>query len=122
MTLKKIFIATGIIAAAFILPSSCKTHKAVLDCTTVEATYSKDIAPIVSSNCMPCHRAGSKHGDFTTYEGLSVVVKNGDLEYHALTKMDMPPANVPAGNKPGPLSEEDRKKIRCWLNNGAQNN
>ncbi|HET6993138.1 MAG TPA: cytochrome c [Bacteroidia bacterium] len=123
MSPKKLFIVAGIITTVIILPYACKTQKkATLDCTTVEATYSKDIHPLVMANCMPCHKPGSKHGDFTTYEGISAVVKSGDLEIHALKKMDMPPSDVPAGNKPGPLSEEDRKKIRCWLNNGALNN
>jgi hypothetical protein len=109
----KKYLVTGIILIAVI--SACHIQKkAVVDCSMVSASYSKDIAPIISNNCMPCHQAYSTKGDFTTYEGLNKVVKSGDLESRVLIKKDMPPK--------GPLVEEDRKKIRCWLNNGAQNN
>jgi hypothetical protein len=109
----KKYLVTGIILFAMV--SACHVQKkVVLDCSAVAASYSKDIAPIVSNNCMPCHKAGSVKGDFTTYDGLNIVAKSGALESHVLIKQDMPPK--------GPLVEEDRKKIRCWLNNGAQNN
>jgi hypothetical protein len=108
--------AVMILALIILSPFACKTtqKKPTLDCSTISASYSKDIAPIVSNNCMPCHNAGSPHGDFTFYDGINVAAKNGLLEKHVLIQKDMPPK--------GPLPEEARKKIRCWLNNGALNN
>jgi hypothetical protein len=63
---------------------------------------------------MPCHEAGSLNGDFSSYEGISGVAKNGTLEKRVFINKDMPPLE--------PLPEEDLRKIRCWLDNGAQNN
>jgi hypothetical protein len=110
------FSVVLLLALVLLSPFACKTtqKKPTLDCSTISATYSKDIAPIVSNNCMPCHKAGSLKGDFSFYDGIKVPAQNGLLEKHVLIQKDMPPK--------GPLSEDDRKKIRCWLNNGALNN
>ncbi len=113
--MKKFLIAATLIVVTFSVPFACHlTKKAQLDCTTVPSTYSKDIAPIVTNNCMPCHGYGSKKGDFTSYQGLKNVATSGDLEQKVLIKQEMPPK--------GPLPDSLRKKIRCWLNNGALNN
>ncbi len=114
MNHKKILVAVSIVTLTLMLPFSCKTKAPALDCTTIESSYSKDIAPIISMNCMPCHSAGSKKGDWTTYAGVKTAVDNGNFENAVLIKKDMPPI--------GPLSLEDRKKIRCWLNDGAKDN
>lgn len=105
------FIGLGILLA---IPFACKTHKAVLDCSAVESSYSKDIAPIITSNCMPCHGVGSNKGDFTTYEGLNAVATSGELKEKVLIRQEMPPK--------GPLAEDLRKKLACWLSNGHPNN
>jgi hypothetical protein len=120
MFYRKLFFVTLFFAILIILPFACKTGKSTtqsekVDCSTVSASYSKDIAPIINSNCMPCHKAGSFKGDFSFYDGLKSVAKNGALEKRVLIKMDMPKGK-------GPLPEAERKKIRCWLDNGAQNN
>jgi hypothetical protein len=96
-----------------LLPFACKTQKPAatgVDCSTVSATYSKDIAPIISANCMPCHSA-----NFSSYDGLKVAVDNGQLENRVLIVKDMPKSRPP-------LSDQDYKKIQCWLKNGALNN
>ena len=119
MSLRKMLMVAGLALAVFILPYACKTvkhetKKPELDCSTIQASYSKDIVPIINYSCMPCHRAGSMKGDFTIYEGVKAAVTSGELEKHVLILQDMPPK--------GPLSEQERKQIRCWLNSGAPNN
>jgi hypothetical protein len=112
--MKKYLIA-GILSLTLAIPFACHlTKKNQLDCTSIPATYANDIAPIISKNCLKCHGYGSNKGDFTTYDGLNIKVKSGEFEKEVLIKKEMPPN--------GPLPEEDRKKIRCWLNNGAPNN
>lgn len=125
MLFKKLFSVILALALVVVLSPACKTRKPVapptpvaaptpvVDCSTTNATYSNNIAPIIANNCMPCHEAGSLL-DFTTYEKLSVVAKDGELDRRVLLLKDMPPL--------GPLSEDDQKKIRCWLDNGALNN
>ena len=112
---KKKITAVLLISSIIIgIPFACKTHKAVLDCSTTESSYSKDIAPLVLSNCMPCHSSGSLKGDFTTYAGLNAVAASGDLKTKVLVRKEMPPT--------GPLAADLQKKIACWLNNGHPNN
>lgn len=114
MSYPKLFVVAGLVALTILVPFACKTSKTpALDCSVISASYSKDIAPIVAKNC-GCHGPGSLKGDFSFYDGIKVPAQNGLLEQHVLIKKDMPPK--------GPLPEEDRKKIRCWLNNGALNN
>lgn len=87
-----------------------------LDCNEINAGFAADIEPVIKANCLSsgCHDSGSRHGDFTEYKGIKGKANNGSLEKRVLTKKDMP-----AGN---PLSLDDRKKIKCWLNNGAADN
>lgn len=115
---KKTILLACILALAIAVPFACKTQKsstaAVDKCAGVAATYSADIKPIIDANCLKCHGAGSPKGDFTTYEGLKTVAASGELEFKVIHQQSMPPK--------GPLPEEDRKKISCWLSSGFQNN
>lgn len=87
-----------------------------LDCASVNASYKNDINPIIQGNCMSagCHDAGSSNGDFTTYKGLKGKADNGSLNKRVLEKKNMPTN--------GALSLDDRKKLKCWLNNSAPDN
>lgn len=87
-----------------------------IDCSTINATFANDVNPIIKSNCLSsgCHNTGSKDGDFTTYAGIKTKANNGSLNRRVLTVKDMPSS--------GALSLSDRKKIKCWINNGAPNN
>lgn len=117
MSPKKLLLGGTLLAFTILVPYACHlTKKSTLDCTPIPSTYTNDIAPIISANCMPCHKAGSLKGDWTTYAGLKTAVDAGTLEKEVLIKKEMPPSSRT------PLSEDDRKKIRCWLNNGAPNN
>lgn len=86
-----------------------------LDCST-GTSYGNDIKPILAGNCNSggCHSAGSKNGDFTTYDGFTAKVEDKSVQEHVLDKKTMPPS--------GALSLDDRKKIKCWIDAGAQNN
>ncbi|HTL80608.1 MAG TPA: hypothetical protein VL651_02825 [Bacteroidia bacterium] len=114
----KILFGVLLLATIIAIPFSCVTHKkAATDaCVGVEASYSKDIAPIVQSNCMPCHKAGSSKGDWTTYNGLNEVAASGELKEHVFTKKDMPPADKPQ------LNDSQLVKLKCWIMNGHLNN
>ncbi len=87
-----------------------------LDCGKTPSTYQADIRPIIESNCLSsgCHNSGSINGDFTSYAGLKGKANNGSLNKRVLDKKDMPSG--------GSLSLDQRKKIKCWLNNGALDN
>ena len=96
---------------------SCKKNEYKnIDCRKINATFANDINPIIQGNCLSsgCHNSASNNGDFTSYAGIKGKANNGSLEKRVLTKKDMPTS--------GALSLDDRKKIKCWLSNGAPNN
>jgi len=109
----KLFFLVFLLALTWL---SCDKDLDKVDCTNVPASYNDHIKPLVTTNCaLPgCHAAGSSNGDYTTYAGLKAVADNGKLEDRVIHDRDMPPGQ--------PLSLDDRKKIKCWLNNGAPNN
>lgn len=110
-------ISSSIIGLGIVTLLACKKDDYKnLDCNAIHAGFKADIEPVIKANCLNsgCHDSGSRHGDFTEYKGIKGKANNGSLEKRVLTKKDMP-----AGN---PLSLDDRKKIKCWLNNGAADN
>ncbi len=109
-----------------LLFASCK-HKTSFD-SLGEVSYSRDIAPIINSNCAfsGCH-GDEKHRKFnlTTYEGLmSGGIEAGSPDkselYHSLISYSdenrMP-------QKPyDPLSGKQVQLIYVWIGQGAKNN
>ena len=116
--MKKFVFTATLLFFTLVLFQTCKKDDLKnLDCSTVPATYSANIKPLVTSLCATaggCHAAGSANGDFTTYAGLKIMADNGMLEKETITDKSMPPS--------GALSLDNRKKIKCWLNNGSENN
>lgn len=110
-------INISIVALSILTLLACKKDDYKnLDCNAINARFATDIEPVIKANCLSsgCHESGSRNGDFTEYKGIKGKANNGSLEKRVLTKKDMPSGN--------PLSLEDRKKIKCWLNNGALDN
>jgi hypothetical protein len=104
--------------AAFALASCSKDQAAnpsgLVDCSKV--TFSGDIMPIFQTSCNTtgCHNAGGAAPmPLTNYNEIKVYVDNGMIADRVLVKGDMPP---------GGLAEEQKKKIKCWIENGAPNN
>ncbi len=114
---KTYFIITLIIFSIAFLENCKKNDLKNVDCSKVAATYSGSIQPLVASKCSTssgCHGIGSSLGDYTNYNALKIVADNGSLENKTLNAKSMPPS--------GALSLNDRKKIKCWLNNSSPNN
>lgn len=105
-----------LLSAAILIQACKKDEYKDLDCGKTNATYLGDIKPIIAANCLSsgCHNSGSANGDFTEYKGLKGKANNGSLSKRVLEKKDMPSG--------GSLSLDDRKKIKCWLSNGAADN
>lgn len=106
-----------ILPALYLSACQKKDEYANINCSQIPTSYSNDIKPIIAANCLNagCHGQGSSNGYYGTYEGLSIRVKNGTLSERVLYRKDMP-KNAAA------LSVDDRRKIKCWLDNGAANN
>jgi hypothetical protein len=111
------FVSMLFLLLIFLVMQACKKDEYKdLDCSKENASYRNAIQPIIQRNCMDsgCHDAGSINGDFSTYSGIRGKARNGSLTKRVLEKKDMPPG--------GALSLSDRKKIKCWIENGAPEN
>lgn len=73
-------------------------------------SFSKQIKPIIDTNCLQCHN-GNQFPDLRTYESI----KN----YSSLIKEETQTRRMPLG---GSLSTSDIEAISCWINNGSLNN
>ena len=119
---KKIILSVSLIAAVSLVATSCYKDREELlypkfDCSKKQSTYSGDISGIISSKCTACHNPnGSASGDpISTYQ---------DAFDHAQEIADdcingvnpMPPVGSPQ------LTDDEKAKLKCWLDNGAQNN
>ena len=82
------------------------------------ATYSGDIAAIISSRCAlsGCHVEGSAFGNFTEYNELKVRVDNGRIAQFVFELKIMPPASAEK------LTDAEKDKLKCWLDDGAPEN
>ena len=100
-----------------LLYSSCtfeKTEALTLGCDTT-ISYSTDIQPIIDSKCVSCHTTGASQGDFQIYAVVKSKVDNGAFQNRLFTLKDMPQGG-PA------LPEEELRKLKCWVEQGALNN
>jgi hypothetical protein len=115
--MKRFVLLISIIIFIITIFQTCKKDDLKnLDCSKVPSTYLSNIKPIIDTHCATstsCHAAGSGR-DYSAYAGLKNVADNGSLEKTTITDKSMPPS--------GALSLDDRKKIKCWLNNGSPNN
>ncbi|MBN4051460.1 hypothetical protein JYU16_01460 [bacterium AH-315-M05] len=102
---------------------SCSTQsdalKLSINCEDVAPTYTEVIKPILRAYCLSCH-AGSEPQmglDFTHYEGIEEVAKNGRVS--CAVKGESGCKRMPVGAR---LNKYTIQKIVCWIENGAKNN
>ena len=87
-----------------------------LDCTTISAKYSTDIAPIMQTKCATagCHNASSSAAGIILQTHAQVASKANQIKQVCIVNKSMPPA--------GPLPVAQQNAIQCWINAGAPNN
>ena len=92
---------------------------ATCDTTTV-VSFSADIQPIISNNCLVCHKASVRNGD-VWLEGYANVKNytDGSLIYHVINRTSGY-AQMPKGEAKLPAC--DISKMKRWIDNGAPNN
>ena len=94
----------------------------------IQVSYLNDIRPILMTYCFGtgpqrCHVTNTNqgaNGDFTTYAGIKAKADNGSLEARVLNPLGGMPPSYTTG--PIPVTEEDKLKIRYWIDAGAPNN
>jgi len=93
-----------------------------------EVSFAKDVQPILTQSCMPCHSGGADAKSkyvLTGYEGVmgtgkdsvaNVFAGNADSSvlYQMLKICKMPPA--------GPLPTDKVDLVKKWIDQGAKNN
>jgi hypothetical protein len=117
--MKKIIIST-LILSLFLFIVSCTNEKGPIPvlkstCDSV-IHYSATIVPILTANCTihGCHNAGATY-DYTTYAGIDLYAQPGGILWNRVVNLK----NMPAS---GALSDSDRGKINCWIQQGAPDN
>lgn len=88
-------------------------------CDATRFTYAAVIQPLLSANCVGCHKSGSLGGniDLSTYATVKVQAANGKLlgsVQHASGYSPMP--------KGGKLSDCQIAQIKSWIDAGALDN
>ncbi|MFI5217892.1 MAG: hypothetical protein ACHQNT_00275 [Bacteroidia bacterium] len=104
----------------FMLFVSCTYRKKeiVIEECPVKITYENSVKAIIDLHCAisGCHVSGFVIGDYTTYAGIKAKVDNGTFRFRIFETGSMPPAPQP------PLSEEELTTLKCWLDQGANEN
>ncbi|NOQ89356.1 MAG: hypothetical protein GQ549_00250 [Gammaproteobacteria bacterium] len=100
-------------------------------------SYQSDIRPIIKDNCLQCHVPPDGVGylntglNLSTYETLmhgtvyGPVIIPGDSKRSILNKLVEGRAGIlmrMPHNKKDPLTEEDIKTLKLWVNQDAKNN
>ena len=109
-----------------------------------DVSYSKDVKPILTANCVECHDGkgeGSEESGLVllTYEDLMQGTKYGQvvvpgssvsstfyrlIAHEADPKLHMPPHHKEAvtSKQTAPLSDNEIKLVKTWIDEGAKNN
>lgn len=89
----------------------------LLDCSTLENTYTGTVASILATSCQNCHTANSSAAPFPldTYDQYKVYLDNGQFSNEVLE----PGGRMAAW---GGMTDEDIETVRCWFNEGYPEN
>ncbi len=85
-----------------------------------EVSFSRDVQPIFSASCMPCHApgGGAAKYDLTSYDKVATLVepgKSGSSKlFTVLDQGKMPPS--------GKLDSAKLTAVQKWIDEGAKNN
>lgn len=110
-----IFLALGIFIVAC---SSDETTNPMTDtCEGIDASFSNDIFPIITTRCandIACHSAGSGQPNFVDYQSVKDFVDNGLIEEQVVDTRLMPQGSS--------LTQMQIDLFDCWIADGAPNN
>lgn len=113
--MKRVFL---VLTFSSLLLGSCTFENAkpmTAECL-VPVSYSTDIDTIISVKCGGCHGTGSSDGNLTDYAVLKTKVESGVFYTRVLGAGKDMPLGGPA------LPEDEFRKLKCWVEQGALNN
>ena len=99
--MKKLIIALLLLSAIY----SCR--KKHWNCDE-QVSFKNDIQPMLSKHCVKCHAT------YDTYIMAQSLAQSGSLKESVINTSRMP--------KDGSLTKTERKKIYCWIEQGALDN
>lgn len=87
---------------------------AVQACNT---SYETDVKPIINTKCTidGCHGSNGL-ADLDNFEALKIRADNGNIYKYVFTLQMMPPSNA------SQMTEDEKRILKCWLDNGAKEN
>lgn len=110
-------------AALAVILSGCYKEKTSppTDCDVI-VSYSLDIQPIINNSCVTHLGPGTGCHDawIFEYSGVVATIKNGTMEYECVVARTMPV--IPNDFDIDSLTSEERKSIRCWIEQGYPEN
>lgn len=119
--MKKIIVT--IVAGAMLFAASCSGSKdesvdppGGSTCDGVAASFANNVSPIIQTNCATgasCHGEGSVNGPGALTSFTAIKNAAGSIKSAVVSGL-MP--------KNGSLNTAQISSIRCWVDNGAQNN
>lgn len=90
-------------------------HPTITECTTINAKFTTNVMPIITSNCATpsCHNSTGAGGVIlTSYD--QIFAKLDRIRVRVLVDKTMPPN--------GSLTSSDLSIIQCWITAGGPNN
>lgn len=98
---------------------------------TKTLTFEKDIQPIISKHCLPCHAAENENPSGLALDSFDVMKKGGEhgeplkagkpkesLLYQKL--LEEPPFGKQMPRKRKPLTDTEKQKVYTWIEQGAK--
>lgn len=93
------------------------TYEAILPVASLSPTYTKDVAVVISSNCLSCHAAGSQFPTLEAYEQVRDAAENGAL----ICRIDQTQACGSVMPQTGALPRPTIDMLLLWQNEGYKN-
>lgn len=111
MVVLTLFLACGLVACL-----KEKEPEMPFDCATQEATYNKNVKPIINQYCVACHQQGGS-GSFLRLSSYAEVKASAQTPVFLKSIKHEPGASAmpQGGNK---LTPSQIQLIECWINQG----
>lgn len=114
---KKNLVFIFVLSFVFFSCSKAKVQVVNVENCQTEVSFSKDILPIMESNCVGCHNSKNPSAgfDLSNYKGVS----NKPSIVLSSVKQDGSAKSMPLSYK---LADSLIQKINCWIYQGSKNN
>lgn len=109
---------------AVVMSDAGTSYKSSTDTTgngiTATVSFSKDLLPIFTANCVSCHGAGTRFS-VTTQDAYKTIVNGGYVNKQDPEKSKFF-VNSLQGHPDDYLTPAEHQKIATWMKEGAKNN